>query len=150
MISDKGANLGVRQSWMRELALADKELAAHAQALRATGFRYIRPPETGMVMVRGRAGSTGSPFSLGEMTITRCVVQLDDGRTGHSYIAGRDAQHAELAALADAHLQGPDHPRWMLQLLEPLRMARLRKTADSAQANAQSKVSFTTLVRGED
>ena len=26
-------------------------------------------------MVRGRAGGTGAPFNLGEMTVTRCTVR---------------------------------------------------------------------------
>ncbi len=42
-------------------------------------------------MVRGRAGGTGAPFNLGEMTVTRCSVTLDDGRVGHAYVPGRDA-----------------------------------------------------------
>ena len=32
--------------------------------------RWLRPAETGMVMVRGRAGGTGQAFNLGEMTVT--------------------------------------------------------------------------------
>ncbi len=34
------------------------------------------PPRPGMTLVRGRMGGTGSPFNLGEMTVTRCVVRL--------------------------------------------------------------------------
>src|SRR3546814_6848810 len=102
-----------RQRGMRVLARAGKQLQAHSQALREPEHRYIRPAEAGMVMVRGRVGGSGAPFNLGEMTVTRCVVQLADGSTGHSYVAGRSKPHAELAALADALLQGPQGSRWM-------------------------------------
>src|SRR3546814_10923103 len=66
-----------------------------------------------MVMVGGRVGASGGAFNLGEMTVTRCVVQLVDGCTGHSYVAGRSRPHAELAALAAALLQSPQAARWM-------------------------------------
>ena len=70
-------------------------------------YRLIRGPEIGSVMVRGRAGGTGAPFCLGEMTVTRCSVALDDGRIGHAYVGGRSAPHAEHAAVLDALLQDP-------------------------------------------
>lgn len=69
-------------------------------------YRFLRQPEAGLVMVRGRIGGTGGPFNLGEMTVTRCAVQLDGGGApGIGYVAGRDSRHAELAALLDALLQ---------------------------------------------
>src|SRR4030088_3091230 len=68
----------------------------------------IRPPEIGMVMVRGRVTGSGSPFNLGEMTVTRCTVRLESGIVGHSYIAGRNERRAELAAAADALMQDPE------------------------------------------
>src|SRR5690606_38664827 len=112
--------------------------------------RYIRPAQIGMVMVRGRAGASGSPFNLGEMTVTRCVVQLADGRHGYSYVAGRSKAHAELAALADAHLQGEQQDYWMAQVIEPLRREQLAERAAKEAQSAATKVDFVTMVRGED
>ena len=57
-------------------------------------------------MVRGRAGGTGAPFNLGEMTVTRCSLQLADGTVGHAYVPGRDRDHARRAAICDALMQG--------------------------------------------
>ncbi len=68
-------------------------------------YDRLRPPETGMVMTRGRAGGTGRRFNLGEMTVTRCALRLDSGEMGIAYVAGRDRRHAELAALFDALMQ---------------------------------------------
>ena len=96
--------------------------------LKDAEYQLIRAPEIGMTLVRGRMGGNGAPFNVGEMSVTRCVVRLADGRTGYSYLAGRDKVHAELAALADAHLQGaqpstlaqrPDHPLANAQAATP-------------------------------
>ena len=52
-------------------------------------WRHLRQPETGLVMVRGRTGGAGQPFNLGEMTVTRCAVRLDDGTVGLVVTLGR-------------------------------------------------------------
>ena len=83
------------------------------------------------------------------MTVTRCVVRLDDGRTGYSYIAGRNKQHAELAALADAHLQGQEQERWMETLVRPLQRQQQHKRLQREADIAASKVNFFTMVRGD-
>ncbi len=36
---------------------------------------FLIKPETGMVMVQGKADGTGIPFCIGEMTVTRCMVR---------------------------------------------------------------------------
>jgi alpha-D-ribose 1-methylphosphonate 5-triphosphate synthase subunit PhnG len=46
-------------------------------------YRVVRTPELGMVMLRGRAGGSGPRFNLGEMTVTRCSVELESGAMGH-------------------------------------------------------------------
>jgi alpha-D-ribose 1-methylphosphonate 5-triphosphate synthase subunit PhnG len=76
-------------------------------------------------------------------------VQLADGCTGHSYVAGRSKPHAELAALADALLQSPQGPRWMA-LVDELEQEQAAGLAARAAQSAATKVDFTTLVRGED
>ena len=139
-----------RQHWMKVLAGAGHRLSDYSETLRHVEHRFIRPAETGMVMVRGRMGATGAPFNLGEMTVTRCVVQLADGRHGYSYLAGRSKQQAELAALADAHLQGDDYTRWMETLIEPLRRAQDAQRAAKEAQSAATEVDFVTMVRGED
>ena len=139
-----------RQQWMRVLARAGKRLNAYETELKTAPYRVIRAPEIGMTLVRGRIGSTGSAFNLGEMTVTRCVVQFADGRTGHSYVAGRDKRHAELAALADAHLQGPGQQQWQVRLIAPLARAYEDQRTARAAEIATTQVEFFTLMRGED
>lgn len=139
-----------RQQWMKVLAGAGERLSDYGEALRRVEHRFIRPAEIGMVMVRGRMGARGAPFNLGEMTVTRCVVQLADGRHGHSYVAGRSKQQAELAALADAQLQGDGQAHWMESLIEPLRREQEARRAAKEAESAATKVDFVTMVRGED
>ncbi|WP_297839458.1 phosphonate C-P lyase system protein PhnG [Pseudomonas sp.] len=145
------ATITARQQWISVLAHARMtELSSHEAALRDTEYQLIRAPEIGMTLVRGRMGGTGAAFNVGEMSVTRCVVRLADGRTGFSYLAGRDKLHAELAALADAHLQGSQQSRWLTELIEPLARAHAARRAVKQAETAATKVEFFTLVRGED
>ncbi len=113
-------------------------------------YRYLRRPETGLVMVRARAGGTGLRFNLGEMTVSRCTVQLEAGPIGCGYVAGRNLAHAEIAAVFDALLQNPEEEAFLRkEIIEPLEEAlSARKARETARA-ASTKVDFFTLVRGE-
>lgn len=113
-------------------------------------YSWLRAPEVGGVMVQSRMGGTGAPFNLGEMTVTRCTLTLDDGTIGHSYVQGRSKKHAEQAALLDALMQGPQAARVGTIVLRPL-AAQMQATQDSRAAKAAAtKVEFFTLVRGDD
>jgi alpha-D-ribose 1-methylphosphonate 5-triphosphate synthase subunit PhnG len=147
-----GATL-TRQRWMSVLALAstdDLERCWSDLAVRP-GYRRLRGPEIGLVMVRARAGGTGTRFNLGEMTVTRCSVELEDGTTGHAYTGGRDRRHAELAAVFDALLQRPATTGLLERtLVEPLARDQAARRQAAAARAAASRVEFFTLVRGED
>ena len=110
----------------------------------------LRAPEIGAVMVRGRAGGTGAPFNLGEMTVTRASVRLDCGAVGHAWVQGRSRDHALRAALVDALMQTDRADSVAAQVIAPLRdEAQARRAARAAKA-AATRVEFFTLVRGED
>ncbi|EAQ04727.1 alkylphosphonate utilization protein PhnG [Pseudooceanicola batsensis HTCC2597] len=140
-----------RKAWMGLLARAPAtELAAlWAAAGVAPGFAWLRAPETGGVMVRGRAGATGAAFNLGEMTVTRCSLKLEDGRVGHAVAQGRDRRKAEIAALVDALMQGSEADEVRATILDPLAAAQAGRRADRAARAAATKVDFFTMVRGE-
>src|SRR6516165_6705172 len=92
-----------RRRWMSCLSQADPARldAAWASLPSLPSHRLLRQAETGLVMLRGRAGGSGQAFNLGEMTMTRAAVRLEGDRpaTGFGYVAGRNRRHAELAAL---------------------------------------------------
>lgn len=141
-----------RQEWMAVLARAPKETLESAWEALDEAPRYItlRQPECGMAMVRGQVGGEGDAFNLGEVTVTRCAVQLDDGPTGMSWVLGRDKRHAELAALFDALLQTRRHETLKGQLIEPCRKQWQETRERRAREAAATKVDFFTMVRGED
>lgn len=140
-----------RKNWLGVLAKAPAaRVAALTEALDAPAFEWLRRPEVGGVMVRGRAGGTGAPFNLGEMTVTRCSLRLATGEVGHGYVQGRDKAHAEQAALVDAMMQTEAAEQVKTSVLEPLsQAARVARTERAAKA-AATKVEFFTMVRGED
>jgi alpha-D-ribose 1-methylphosphonate 5-triphosphate synthase subunit PhnG len=128
---------------------ADEISARLAACPALPSWRVLRGPESGLVMVRGRAGGGGAPFNLGEMTVTRCTVRTDcgpDGFTGHAYVAGRDARQAELAAAVDALLQDASlRAVVMSKVIEPLTAAQQTRHADIAAKAAATKVQFFAL-----
>ncbi len=141
-----------RKAWMSLLAkVPTQELGRLWESFGHTPrYGWLRAPEAGGVMVRGRAGATGAPFNLGEMTVTRCSLKLESGEVGHAYVQGRDKQHATRAALVDALMQTDRAGAVRRQILEPLRDALDTARASRAKKAAATKVDFFTMVRGED
>lgn len=141
-----------RPEWMGCLARAPGPLLQAVWDATGLGpeFTWLRAPEFGAVMVRGRAGGTGAPFNLGEMTVTRCALRLSTGQVGHAYIPGRDRAKATIAALCDALLQDPGEAAEIRDsVLTPLAEAAAEAAETLAAKAAATKVDFFTLVRGE-
>ncbi|NDV97785.1 phosphonate C-P lyase system protein PhnG [Salipiger sp. PrR002] len=139
-----------RRGWMGLLARAPAErLAALMEGAALPRFDWLRVPETGGVMVRGRMGGTGAPFNMGEMTVTRCALRLGSGEVGHAHVQGRDRSHAERAALVDALMQGPRADEMQAQVLTPLATEEAARRDARAAKAAATKVDFFTMVRGE-
>ena len=142
-----------RKHWMSLLAKAPEgRVAALLDAHQARpGFTWLRAPEIGSTMVRGRAGGTGAPFNLGEMTVTRCALTLDTGEVGHAYIQGRRKSDAEAAALVDALMQqGGTAEALRAAVLQPLEDEEAARRTKRAAKAAATKVEFFTMARGED
>ena len=111
----------------------------------------LRGPETGLITVRGRIGGGGSPFNVGEATVTRATVRLPSGQVGHCYALGRDKQKARLAAIADALWQDPARRTEVeTGIIAPLRSALIAAHERRRAETAATKVDFFTMVRGED
>jgi alpha-D-ribose 1-methylphosphonate 5-triphosphate synthase subunit PhnG len=151
----------MRRTWMAVLAHTPRaELEAaltHALAgISPPEFDWLRPPETGLAMVRGRVGGSGDAFNLGEATVTRATLRLrplnDNGGVqapvGVACHLGRDRRRAELAALVDAMLQLPDHADLHDRLIEPLAARLAEQRAARRNDTASTRVEFFTMVRG--
>lgn len=139
-----------RKDWMGLLAKTPPAALAALWETDTPAFDWLRRPETGTVMVRGRTGGTGAAFNLGEVTVTRCALRLATGETGHAYVMGRDKDHAERAALIDALMQTDAADSLRETVLDPLADARAEARQTRAGKAAATKVEFFTMQRGED
>lgn len=147
-----------RQQWMGILAralLAELEGAWDELSVKPE-YSMLRQPETGLVMVQARAGGSGAPFNMGEMTLTRCAVSITmegdaQAVVGHAYVAGRSHRHAELAAVFDGLLQHPSCAAHLTQtVIVPLASRQEAGRQAERERAAATKVDFFTMVRGED
>jgi len=142
----------LRRAWLAVLARAGTEELELGLLRNAPGLRYefLRRPERGMVMLRGRVGGTGDSFNLGEATVTRCTVRLADGGVGSGHVLGRDRRKAELVAVFDALLQEPAYRATLERdVVAGLRQQQQARRTEQAAATGASKVEFFTLVRGD-
>jgi alpha-D-ribose 1-methylphosphonate 5-triphosphate synthase subunit PhnG len=125
-----------------ELACATDIVTSHFSA----PFRLLRGPETGLTMLRGRAGGEGAAFNLGEATVTRCSVVLEDGTIGHSWRLGRDKAAAQAAAWLDALLQShPDRDSLFARVIAPAAERQRARAEAKARRAAATEVRFATL-----
>jgi alpha-D-ribose 1-methylphosphonate 5-triphosphate synthase subunit PhnG len=141
-----------RQLWLGLLARAPHDrLCALLTALPDRPEAVaLRPAGIGTVMLRGRAGATGAPFNLGEMTVTRCSLRLPCGTVGHGHVQGRSKPAAEAAALVDALMQTGRGPEVRAAVLDPLEADEAARRETRARKAAATKVEFFTMVRGDD
>jgi alpha-D-ribose 1-methylphosphonate 5-triphosphate synthase subunit PhnG len=141
-----------RRQIMATLAAAAPDAVADKfAALTPPDYALVRQPETGLVMVRGRMGGTGSPFNLGEVTVTRCVVRLDTGETGSAYSLGRNKEKAVQSAVIDALWQRPDmRQRIEADVIAPLAQSQAGAKATVREETEATKVNFFTMVRGDN
>lgn len=135
------------------LARAPQDLLGGALASHiATPPQWLRRPETGLMMVQGRAGGTGERFNLGEITVTRCALRLagasPEAPVGVAYVLGRSHRQAQLAAVADALLQDPaQRDRLEQQLLDPVRQHLQHLQAQRHERAQTTQVDFLTVAR---
>jgi len=139
-----------RQHWMAVLARATQSEidALLQQAGPLPTHELLKAPETGTVMVEGRAGGAGRRFNLGEATVTRCVIRLESGAMGFSYALGRDGRKARLAAITDALLQGEAEAGPLRNGVSALAQQQQAARELASRKAAATKVDFFTLVRG--
>ena len=144
----------LRQRCHRAVALSELDAVETLYANVATGWtwQFLRRPETGLVMSRGRIGGGGAPFNLGEVSVTRASVNLtQSGATGHAIVRGRSEKKAAIAALFDAAAQDVDLAETVeRQIVQPLESALKAKHSAEHEKSAATKVEFFTMVRGDD
>ena len=143
-----------RADWMALLSRAPLELLESAVGTHWPAKpNWLRAPETGLMMVQGRAGATGERFNLGEVTVSRCALRMSLAATdtpvvGVAYALGRSHRQVSLAAVADAMLQDPSRMDMLEQtLLAPVRLHLAQQRSQRVQAAQSTKVEFFTVAR---
>lgn len=141
-----------RQHWLSLMAKSPTGRVANLLdgAVTRPAFTWLRVPEVGSTMVRARAGATGGPFNLGEVTVTRCALTLATGEVGHAYVQGRSKTDAEAVALVDALMQTAAAQTLQAAVLDVLEAEQTAKRDARAAKAAATKVDFFTMARGED
>ena len=135
-----------RQRWMAVLARANAAVLAELSAGLLPEYAVIRGPETGLVMLQGRAGGSGAAFNVGEASVVRCTVRSVAGHIGHAYCLGRELRHAELAAAIDAGLQDPARrARLQERVMTGLAAAQAAAGVLEARRAAATQVQFFTM-----
>jgi alpha-D-ribose 1-methylphosphonate 5-triphosphate synthase subunit PhnG len=140
-----------RRAAMAVLAHSDAaRIASRLDVIAVPVYENLREPENGLVMVRGRIGGDGTPFNLGEATVSRAAVRLSTGEVGFGYTLGRDRQKARMIALCDALVQSDEFASAVeSEVIAPLRTQMISEQNRTAAETAATRVDFYTLVRGE-
>ena len=139
-----------RAQWLSILAQTDPEQLDQAwqNITDKPEYRFLRKPETGMILVQARAGNTGKRFNFGEMTVSRCAVQTAGGQTGFGYVAGFRKQAAERIAVLDAMLQDPArYDELKTGYIDPMAQKIESQKDQVASRAGATKVNFFTMPR---
>ena len=150
--AEKSTGYEARKRWLAVLARASRQELEGAWAAfeGLVAPEYVRPAESGMVMLRGRVGGTGDAFNVGEASVTRCALRFGTGALGVGYTLGRDRRKAELIAMFDALLQDEvPQAEFVRQVITPLASQQATRRDAASRAAAASKVEFFTFVRGQ-
>ena len=141
-----------RKNWLGHLARAPHEMLVRLfdEAVPRPTFTWLRAPEIGSVLLRGRTGGDGAAFNFGEMTVTRCALKLSGGEVGHGYIQGRNRAAAEVAALTDALMQTSAKAALTEAILHPIQAELENQRKARTEKAAATRVEFFTMVRGEN
>ena len=135
-----------RKIWLELLNCSDPvELKSLMSRIALPNYTWLRKPQVGLYMVRGRTGGSGSTFNLGEVPVTRCVLRIDSNAhfpiVGISYTLGRAPAHATLCAMADAMLQD----RVTTEVLQNDVLAALLSSRDAKNQRRQAEVQSTRV-----
>ena len=141
-----------RKQWLSSLATADENylISLWDNLNMKIEYNWLREPEIGSIMVQGKAGATGDNFNVGEVTITRCSLNLDKKIQGHCYVQGRNKYKSKIAALCDALMQTEKKEIIKRNIIDKLIKYKNNKRNEILSKTEATKVDFFTLVRGED
>ena len=147
--SDPDALKEARKQWLQVLVRVPASDLIEASTAFSFDIVVLKAPEVGLMMTNGRIHSTGQPFHLGEVSLTRCVLKDDLGHLGYGHILGRNKAQSRAIALFDLALQRSDSSDQATQLLDAWNAEIEEVEAMEAERVEDTRVDFFTMVRGE-
>ncbi len=147
--SDPDALKEARKQWLQVLVRVPASDLIEASAAFSFDIVVLKAPEVGLMMTNGRIHSTGQPFHLGEVSLTRCVLKDDLGHLGYGHILGRNKAQSRAIAIFDLALQRSDSTDRALELLTAWSAEIEEIDAMEAERVEDTRVDFFTMVRGE-
>jgi Uncharacterized enzyme of phosphonate metabolism len=87
---------------------------------------------------------------LGEVTITRCSLNVDKKIQGQGYVQGRTKYNSKIAAVCVALMQNEKKKIIKRNIIDKLIKYKNNKRNEMLYKTEDTKVDFFTLVRGED
>lgn len=121
------AEIGAYAEITRLLELADGCLSGSRAEL-------VRPPESGLVMLRVEETVDRELFNLGEVLVTRCEL-LVDGTRGWATVLGDDRERATATAVLDATVR--ETPARALERDLRAELAAIRRVRQERWASVQ-------------
>jgi alpha-D-ribose 1-methylphosphonate 5-triphosphate synthase subunit PhnG len=138
-----------RRNWLQTLVRVPATELIKASDMFSFEVSTLKAPEVGLMMTNGRIHSTGQPFHLGEVSLTRCVLKDELGHLGYGHILGRNKAQSRAIALFDLALQRTDYADQANQMLDVWCAEIEEIHAAEAERIEQTRVDFFTMVRGE-
>lgn len=138
-----------RHDWLGTLVRVPANEVIEASNAFDFNVVILKGPEVGLLMTNGRIHSTGRPFHLGEVSLTKCVLRDDQGLLGYGHIIGRNKQQAKAIALFDLALQRNDSADSALIRLNAWKEEIAEIDAMESEVVEETRVDFFTMVRGE-
>ncbi|MDY0362388.1 MAG: phosphonate C-P lyase system protein PhnG [Desulforegulaceae bacterium] len=146
-------NTTKRKFWLEVLSLSKPETVYslwEKSTLNLPLYEYLRKPETGLYMVRGKTDPDKQIFNLGEVIVSRCAVKTKDNFKGISYIKGSDIKYCEFCAVLDGAMQNEKNFTDIYEkIIEPAFLILEQEKKKNFEKINKTKVEFFTMGKSD-
>ena len=141
-----------RKQWLSYLATADENylISLWDNLNMKIEYNWLREPEIGSIMVQGKAGATGDNFNVGEVTITRGSLNVDEKIQGNGSVQGKKKYKTKMSVLGNPLIKTEKKKIIKRNIIDKLIKYKNNKRNEILSKTEATKVDFFTLVRGEN
>lgn len=110
---------------------------------------YLKDPELGLVMMRGRESVERQVFNIGEVLVSECSISLD-GDLGYGIVTGNQPQRVKAIAIIDVVLHSKaekweDLKQNMFEWIEQESSKQRQQMKKEHQLVERTKVNFEAM-----